>query len=80
MPSVAGVLLQFPFYGGIAFMLTRVKNAGGLALSDTIAHWFVGVSRRILGFSPSWWGIYSAVLGFFIPSAGGKWVVERPIS
>ena len=23
-------------------------------------------------------GLYSAVLGFFIPSAGGKWVIEAP--
>ena len=23
-------------------------------------------------------GIYSAVLGFFIPSAGGKWLIEAP--
>ena len=23
-------------------------------------------------------GIYSAVLGFFIPSGGGKWIVEAP--
>ena len=23
-------------------------------------------------------GLYSAVLGFFVPSAGGKWVIEAP--
>jgi short-chain fatty acids transporter len=23
-------------------------------------------------------GIYSAVLGFFIPSGGGKWIIEAP--
>jgi short-chain fatty acids transporter len=77
MPSVAGVLLQFPFYGGIAFMLTRVKNASGLALSDTIAQWFVGVAHDTGTFAILV-GFYSAVLGFFIPSAGGKWVVEAP--
>ncbi len=77
MPSVAGVLLQFPFYGGIAFMLTRVNNGSGLALSDTIAHWFVSLAHDSGAFSFIV-GIYSAVLGFFIPSAGGKWVVEAP--
>lgn len=77
MPSVSGVLLQFPFYAGIAEILTKVSNARGLTLSDTIAHWFVGASSNSTVFSLLV-GVYSAVLGFFIPSAGGKWVVEAP--
>ena len=76
MPSVAGVLLQFPFYGGIAYMLTRVK-AEGASLSDTIAHWFVSLASDASVFSFIV-GIYSAILGFFIPSAGGKWIIEAP--
>ena len=77
MPSVSGVLLQFPFYAGIAQILTKVPNAAGVSLSDTIAHWFVDASANSTGFS-FLVGIYSAVLGFFIPSAGGKWVIEAP--
>ncbi|WP_454918799.1 short-chain fatty acid transporter [Xanthobacter sediminis] len=77
MPSAAGVLLQFPFYAGIAQMLTRVPNAEGLTLSDTIAHGFVSASVNTTVFS-FLVGLYSAVLGFFIPSAGGKWVIEAP--
>ncbi|WP_341988676.1 TIGR00366 family protein [Azorhizobium sp. AG788] len=77
MPSVSGVLLQFPFYAGIAQILTKVPNAAGATLSDTIAHWFVGVSSNSTMFS-FFVGIYSAVLGFFIPSAGGKWIIEAP--
>ncbi|WP_454621060.1 short-chain fatty acid transporter [Bradyrhizobium cenepequi] len=77
MPSVSGVLLQFPFYAGIAQMLTKVPNAKGVTLSDTIAHWFVGASADSTVFS-FLVGIYSAVLGFFIPSAGGKWIIEAP--
>jgi short-chain fatty acids transporter len=77
MPSVSGVLLQFPFYAGIAQILTKVPNAQGLSLSDTIAHWFVDASANSTGFS-FLVGLYSAVLGFFIPSAGGKWVIEAP--
>ncbi len=77
MPSVSGVLLQFPFYGGIAFMLTKVKAADGSTLSDAIAHGFVGLAHGSGAFSVLV-GIYSAVLGFFIPSAGGKWVIEAP--
>lgn len=77
MPSVSGVMLQFPFYAGIAQILTKVHNAAGTSLSDTVAHWFVGASANSTGFS-FLVGIYSAVLGFFIPSAGGKWVIEAP--
>lgn len=77
MPSVSGVLLQFPFYAGIAQILTKVKNPEGLTLSDTIAHWFVDASASSTAFS-FLVGIYSAILGFFIPSAGGKWVIEAP--
>ena len=77
MPSVSGVLLQFPFYAGIAQMLTKVPNSSGVTLSDTIAHWFVGVSANSTIFSVLV-GMYSAVLGFFVPSAGGKWIIEAP--
>lgn len=77
MPSVSGVILQFPFYAGIAAILTKVTNSAGTTLSDTIAHWFVGFSANSTVFSFVV-GIYSAVLGFFIPSAGGKWVIEAP--
>ena len=77
MPSVSGVILQFPFYAGIAQILTKVVNGKGVTLSDTIAHWFVGASANSATFS-FLVGIYSTVLGFFIPSAGGKWVIEAP--
>lgn len=77
MPSVSGVLLQFPFYAGIAQILTKVPNSSGATLSDTIAHWFVGASSNSTVFS-FLVGIYSALLGFFVPSAGGKWVIEAP--
>lgn len=77
MPSVSGVLLQFPFYAGIAQILTKVPNSSGTTLSDTIAHWFVGASSNSTVFS-FLVGIYSALLGFFVPSAGGKWIIEAP--
>ncbi|WP_456749162.1 short-chain fatty acid transporter [Bradyrhizobium sp. USDA 4341] len=77
MPSVSGVLLQFPFYAGIAQILTKVPSSNGTTLSDTIAHWFVGASSNSTVFS-FLVGIYSALLGFFVPSAGGKWIIEAP--
>ena len=76
VPATGGVLLQFPFYGAIAAMLTQAKNAAGLSVSDQIAHFFVRISTQEL--YPLVIGVYSAVLGFFIPSGGGKWLLEAP--
>lgn len=77
VPSLSGVLLQFPFYAGIAHILTTPRNAAGLSLSDSIAQLFVNASADLTGFVLLV-SLYSAVLGFFIPSAGGKWLIEAP--
>ena len=77
MPAVAGVALQFPFYAGIAQMLTGARNGAGVSLSDALANAFVGASASPAGFAVLV-GVYSSILGFFIPSAGGKWVIEAP--
>jgi short-chain fatty acids transporter len=64
-------------YGGIGYMLTKVTNSQGNSLSDQVAHWFVSLAHDPGVFS-GLVGAYSAVLGFFVPSAGGKWVIEAP--
>jgi len=76
VPATSGILIQFPFYGAIATILTQAKNASGLSLSDQISHAFVSISTQHL--YPLLIGIYSAILGLFIPSGGGKWVLEAP--
>jgi len=76
VPATSGVLIQFPFYGAIAAILTQAKNGAGLTVSDQIAHAFVNLSTQHL--YPLFIGIYSAVLGFFVPSGGGKWLLEAP--
>jgi len=76
VPATSGVLIQFPFYGGIAAILTQAKNSAGLAVSDQIAHAFVSLTTQHT--YPLAIGIYSAVLGFFVPSGGGKWLLEAP--
>jgi short-chain fatty acids transporter len=70
IPSVAGVLIQYPLYAGIVKMMTE----SGLATK--LAHAFVAVSN--VHTFPVLVGIYSAFLGLFIPSAGGKWLIEAP--
>jgi short-chain fatty acids transporter len=76
VPSVAGVLIQFPLYGGIAYILTKANGAAGLPLSEHLSSFFVAVSSH--SSFPALMGVYSAVLGFFVPSGGGKWIIEAP--
>ncbi|PYM02782.1 MAG: serine--pyruvate aminotransferase, partial [Verrucomicrobia bacterium] len=69
-PAVWGVILQFPFYAGIAGIITSTH------LNQRIADAFVGVSSAQT--FPAIVATYSAVLGVFVPSGGSKWVVEAP--
>ncbi len=45
-------------------------------LATQMAHFFVTVSTKDT--YPVMIGLYSAFLGLFIPSAGGKWLIEAP--
>lgn len=76
MPATGGIIIQFPLYGAIAAILTQAKNAAGVSISDQIAHAFVSMTTQDT-FAIAV-GIYSAVLGMFIPSGGGKWLLEAP--
>jgi len=67
---VGGVLIQYPLYAGIVRMMTE----SGIATQ--MSHFFVAVSSQHT--YPIMIGIYSAFLGLFIPSAGGKWLIEAP--
>ena len=69
-PAVWGVILQFPFYAGIAAIITATH------LNERLANAFVSVSSP--GSFPAVVAIYSAVLGVFVPSGGSKWVIEAP--
>ncbi|HEX7079429.1 MAG TPA: TIGR00366 family protein [Gammaproteobacteria bacterium] len=67
---VGGVLIQYPMYAGIVRMLT---DSG---LATQMSDFFVSISTHHT--FPVMVGIYSAFLGLFIPSAGGKWLIEAP--
>jgi short-chain fatty acids transporter len=67
---VGGVLIQYPLYAGIVRMMTE----SGIATQ--MSHFFVAISNQHT--YPIMVGIYSAFLGLFIPSAGGKWLIEAP--
>ncbi len=70
IPATGGVLIQFPFYAVIFGIIT------GTGISHWLANVFVSITTHqtyalLVAF-------YSAVLGLFIPSGGGKWVIEAP--
>jgi short-chain fatty acids transporter len=70
VPATAGVLIQFPFYGGIFGMISKTE------LNETLANLFVHFTTKET--FPVVVAIYSAFLDLFVPSGGGKWVIEAP--
>ncbi|MGH8178208.1 MAG: short-chain fatty acid transporter [Steroidobacter sp.] len=76
VPSITGVLIQFPFYGGIAAIITAAAGADGFSIAHHLSNFFAQAATRES--FPVVMGVYSAVLGFFVPSGGGKWIIEAP--
>ena len=70
LDAAYGVILQFPFYGGIFGLMT------GTALGGWLSGLFAEFSSR--AFFPFVVYAYSAVMNFFVPSAGSKWIIEAP--
>lgn len=68
--GVSGVVLQFPFYGGI---LEVMKHTG---LSASIAHVFVEAANAST--LPVWTFLASILTKSFVPSGAGEWAVEGP--
>lgn len=69
--NISGIIFQFPFYAGIAGLLT------GTGLAAAIARFFGGFAT-----TTTWPVIGVLVAGFvniFIPSGGGQWVAMGPI-
>jgi short-chain fatty acids transporter len=69
-PATTGVLVQFPFYAGIFGIISLSP------ISKSLAGAFLKLSTHDT--YPVIVSIYSATLGFFVPSGGGKWMIEAP--
>ncbi len=69
-PGVWAIILQYPFYAGIAAVISKTH------LNAQLAAWFVRISSAQT--FPALIAVYSAVLGMFVPSGGSKWVIEAP--
>lgn len=70
IPATAGVLIQFPFYGGMLGIVSMSP------IARSLAQFFVRVSSHST--FPLLVAAYSAVLGLFVPSGGSKWIIEAP--
>ena len=70
VPATAGVLVQFPFYAGIFGLISKSE------IQTTLSDFFIRIANQDT-FNPILTA-YSFLLGIFIPSGGGLWVVEAP--
>ncbi|MFE9577581.1 short-chain fatty acid transporter [Nocardia sp. NPDC006044] len=76
VPATAGILVQFPLYAAMAAILTKAKGRGGFTVSHHLAEFFTSIGGG--GSFAVVIAIYTVVLGIFVPSGGGKWLVEAP--
>ncbi|PKN77469.1 MAG: short-chain fatty acid transporter [Deltaproteobacteria bacterium HGW-Deltaproteobacteria-10] len=70
--SAGGIALQFPLYGGLMGILV------GTGLAKVIAGWFVAISSPQTFYMLQFWG--AGVINIFVPSGGGQWAVQGPIT
>lgn len=68
--AIWGVVIQFPFYAGIFGIITFT------GLNHAIANAFVSISNATT--FPAIAYVYSALLNFFVPSGGSKFIIEAP--
>ena len=68
--QTGGMMLQYPFYGGIMGIMS------GTGLADAISKGFVVISNAHT--LPFWSYVCSLVVTFFVPSGGGHWAVQGP--
>jgi len=69
--KVGPLLIQYPFYAGIMYMMTE----SGLA--NQISQGFVSIASET---TFSLYAFFSAgLVNFFVPSGGGQWAVQAPI-
>lgn len=70
MDSAWGIIVQFPFYGGIF----------GLLQFTDLGHWLGAVFSSIAttGTFPLIVYVYSGLMNLFVPSGGSKYLIEAP--
>lgn len=76
VPAVGPMLIQFPIYAATSAIIVTVKNGDGATVASHLGEIFISLGG---GSSlPVVIGIYSIIMGLFIPAAGARWVLEAP--
>ncbi len=74
--GISGIVLLFPFYGGIMGLMTGAIE-GGTSLSGMITNAFIATASTtsfpLLAF------LSAGLVNVFVPSGGGQWAVQGPI-
>lgn len=74
--GIAGIVLLFPFYGGIMGLVMGAPE-GGVSLAAMITDAFIAISSErtfpILAF------LSAGLVNVFVPSGGGQWAVQGPV-
>lgn len=71
-PAVAGILLQFPFYGGIQGLLIHS------GLGDALARGVATATPAELYYAVQF--LLAGLVNLFVPSGGGQWVIQGPVA
>lgn len=74
--GATGVLLQFPFYGGIMGMML-VSGSEGVSVAGSLSRFFVEIANTQT--FPLFTFLSAGLVNFFVPSGGGQWAVQAPI-
>lgn len=74
--GIAGIVLLFPFYGGIMGLITG-KNADGVSIGTQVTDLFVSFSSPET--FPLFTFISAGLVNIFVPSGGGQFAVQGPI-
>lgn len=74
--GITGIVLLFPFYGGIMGIMTGA-NAEGISISTQVTEFFVN-SASADSF-PIYAFLSAGLVNVFVPSGGGQFAVQGPV-
>ncbi len=74
--GASGILIQFPFYGGIMGLMSAVGSEG-YSVAALMSQFFVDISNETT--FPLFTFLSAGLVNFFVPSGGGQWAVQAPI-
>lgn len=74
--GIAGIVLLFPFYGGIMGIMTGA-NADGISISTEVTNFFI--NNATADSFPVFAFLSAGLVNIFVPSGGGQFAVQGPV-